>query len=84
MDRTEIMNMFKTELEGKLDQDTINRLKEAKSSKEALSILEDASIELNDEQLAAVSGGGGNEWMHPTPVCTPHQPESWCPNNIML
>ena len=69
MDRTEVMNMLKSELEGKLDQDTINRLKEAKSSKEALSILEGASIELNDDMLAAVAGGGENEWGMPLGEC---------------
>lgn len=77
MDKTGIINMLKSELEGKLDQDTINRLNEAKSSKEALSILEEASIELSDDVLSAVAGGDlnmeENGWM-PTPACEFHQP----------
>ena len=77
MDRTEIINMLKSELEGKLDKDTINKLNEAKTSHEALSILEDASIELSDDVLSAVAGGDlnmeANGWM-PTPACEFHQP----------
>ena len=61
MDKKDIIKMLKTEVESKADEATLAKLKEAKSPKEALSILEEASIELNEDSLAAIAGGSGDE-----------------------
>ena len=53
----EILKMLHEELVKKADSKTIERIKGAKSKDEALSILEEASIDHDDELLAAVSGG---------------------------
>lgn len=57
MDNNQVLEMLKEEIESKVDAETLERLKMAKTEKEALSILEEASVELNEEQLAAVAGG---------------------------
>ena len=57
MDRNEIMKMLKNEVESKVDSATLEKLKTAKSKDEALSILQGASVELDDEMLSAVAGG---------------------------
>ena len=56
-DKKEIAKMLHEELSKKVDSETMGKLKNAKSSSEALSILEDASISLDENVLAAVSGG---------------------------
>ena len=61
MDKKQAFEMLKNEISGKLDEDTKSRLKNAKSSKEALSILESASIELDDDMLSAVAAGSDDE-----------------------
>ena len=61
MDKEQAFEMLKNEISGKLDEDTKNRLKNAKSSQEALAILEETSIQLDDEMLSAVSAGSDDE-----------------------
>ena len=62
-DKNEIIKMLNEELEKKVDGETLNRLKGAKTKKEALAILEETSIKLDDEILDAVSGGDDdNTW----------------------
>ena len=61
MDQNKALEMLKDEISAKLDEDTIGRLKNAKSSKDALAILEGASIELDDELLSAVAAGTDEE-----------------------
>ena len=53
----EVLKMLHDELMKKVDEDTINKLKGAKTKEEGLAILEDASISLDDELLASVPGG---------------------------
>ncbi len=57
MDRNEVLKMLKGEIESKLDSSTLDKIKTAKSKKEALSILEGTSVELNDDILGAIAGG---------------------------
>lgn len=65
MDRQQVFDMLKDEMAGKLDADTIGKLQNSKSSKEALSILEGASITLSDDMLSAISGGATDPWSKP-------------------
>lgn len=57
MAKTDALNMLREELSKKLDDSTVKKLANAKSKKEALSILEDASIELDDDAMSAISAG---------------------------
>ena len=57
MEKSELLKMLKAEITDKVDAATIEKLKASKSKKEALSILEGLSIDLNDEMLSAVAGG---------------------------
>ena len=57
MDRKELLNMLKVEINDKVDAKTMEKLKASKTKKEALSILEGASVNINDEMLSAVAGG---------------------------
>ena len=57
MNKKELLNMFKAEIKDKVDAETMEKLKASKTKKEALSILEGLSIDLNDEVLSAVAGG---------------------------
>ena len=75
--------MLKDEIEKKVDPETLKKLGKAGSKEEALSILSDASIDIDDEKLAAVSGGEGSvedflqngvDWHCPT-ACNWH----YCP-----
>lgn len=60
------LKKIKDELESKVDEATLNRLKAAKSPEDALSILDSVSIQLDDDMLDAVSGGGmGGNWNKP-------------------
>ncbi len=61
MDKNDALKMFKEEIMSKLDPGTIEALKNAKSKKEALSLLEDVSIKLDDDMLAAVAGGAEDD-----------------------
>ena len=61
MDKKQVFEMLKNEISGKQDEDTKSKLNNAKSSKEALAILEGVSIELDDEMLSAVSAGSDDE-----------------------
>ena len=66
MDNNNVLKMLKDELKSKVDEATFDRLKSAKSSEEALSILEGVSVKLDDDMLAAVTGGSedmnDSEW----------------------
>ena len=57
MSKTDALKMMKDELLSKVDQDTLKKLGKVKSKEETLSILEEASIELSDDMLSAISGG---------------------------
>ena len=83
MDKKEAFKMLKDEIEKKVDPETLKKLGKAGSKEEALSILSDASIDIDDEKLAAVSGGEGSvedllqngvDWHCPT-ACNWH----YCP-----
>ena len=83
MDKKEAFNMLKDEIENKVDPETLKKLGKADSKEEALSILSEASVDIDDEKLAAVSGGDGSvddllqkglEWHCPT-ACNWH----FCP-----
>ena len=67
MNKNDVIRMLNNEISGKIDEATIAKLKNAKSKKEALGMLEELSIELNDEMLAAVSGGSEEDDL-----------QSWC------
>ena len=67
MDKNDVIKMLNDELSSKLDEATIAKLKNVKSKKEALSILEGASVNLSDDMLAAVSGGAEDDEL-----------QSWC------
>ena len=76
MDKKQVFEMLKNEISGKLDEDTKSKLNNAKSSKEALAILEGVSIELDDEMLSAVAAGtdeedeaGNLQWCKTKIVC---------------
>ena len=65
MNQSDIFKMFNDQVAGKIDAATLDKLKGATSKKEALSILEGASVNLGDDLLAAVSGGAddaGANW----------------------
>ena len=53
----EVIKMLHDELMKKVDEKTVNKLKGARTKEEALSILEEASVSLDDEMLALVPGG---------------------------
>ena len=82
MDKKELLKMLKEEIENKVDGETLKKLEKAGSKEEALSILSAASIELDDEKLAAISAGQnlegeleeGIQWHCPT-ACNWH----YCP-----
>ncbi len=83
MDRNEILKMLKEEIASKVDAETLKRLETAGSKDEALSILSEASVEIDEEKLAIVSGGenlegelleNGLQWNCPT-ACDWH----FCP-----
>ena len=57
------LKKIKDELESKVDEATLNRLKAAKSPEDALSILDSVSIPLDDDVLDTVSGG--MDWNKP-------------------
>ncbi len=57
MSNSDTLKMFKDEISRKVDADTLKKLENAASKKEALAILEEASVELSDDMLAAVAGG---------------------------
>ena len=59
MEKKELLEMFKAEITDKVDAETLEKLKNSKTKKEALSILEGLSINLDDEMLSAVAGGDG-------------------------
>ena len=59
MEKSELLKMFKAEITDKVDAETLEKLKNSKTKKEALSILEGLSINLDDEMLSAVAGGDG-------------------------
>ena len=61
MSKMDAMKMLKDEISKKVDEETLKKFKNAKSKEEALSILEGTSIKLNDDMLAAVSGGVGED-----------------------
>ena len=56
-DKKDIMKMLNEELGKKVDSETLEKLKGAKTKKEGLAILEKMSIKLDDDMLDAVSGG---------------------------
>lgn len=66
MDNKKTIDMLKDEVMAKADPETISKLKNVKSPKEALARLEGLSIDIDDEMLSAVSGGEGlddiNAW----------------------
>ena len=66
MDNKEVIKMLNDEISKKIDADTLDKLKNARTKKEALSLLEGASVVLSDEVLSVVSGGddddGGFSW----------------------
>ncbi len=65
MDKKDVIKMLKEELAAKVDEATLEKIKSAKSSKDALSILESVSVNLSDDMLEAVAGGDEgeeNEW----------------------
>ena len=82
MDNKELLKMLKDEITSKVDAETLKKLESAGSKEEALSILSEASVEIDDEKLAAVSAGEGIEgeleeglkWHCPT-ACNWH----YCP-----
>jgi hypothetical protein len=83
MDRNEILKMLKEEIASKVDVETLKKLETAGSKDEALSILSEASVEIDEEKLAIVSGGenlegelleNGLQWNCPT-ACDWH----FCP-----
>ena len=57
MSKTDVLKMLKDELLSNVDQDTLKKLGKVNSKEETLSILEEASIELSDDMLSAISGG---------------------------
>ncbi len=61
MDKKEALKMFKEEIMSKVDPGMIEALKNAKSKKEALSLLEGASVKLDDDMIAAVAGGAEDD-----------------------
>ena len=61
MDKKEIFKMLKEEIESKVDAETLKKLEKAGTKEEALSILSDASVELDEEKLSAIAGGEGLE-----------------------
>ena len=70
MDNKEILKMLKEEVERKADAETIEKLKNAGSANEAISILKSASVELDEDMLTAVAGGEKkNPWGMPIPEC---------------
>lgn len=56
-----VLNKLKDEVLAKADDETLAKLKNVKSPREALSVLEGVSIDLDDEMLAAVSGGSDDD-----------------------
>ena len=58
---------MKEELLDGLTDEQIAKIKSCKTSSEALAYAKEEGIELTDEQLEAVSGGGCITWSRPTP-----------------
>ena len=61
-------NMKKELLKG-LTKEQIERVKSCKNQNELLAFAKEEGVELNDEQLAAVSGGFCSETTEPCPKC---------------
>ncbi|MCR5491270.1 MAG: hypothetical protein K6F32_03985 [Bacilli bacterium] len=57
---------MKEKLLNGLSEEQIAKVKACKSSDEVLALAKEEGVELNDEQLSAVSGGGCiEEWLNP-------------------
>lgn len=80
MDKKQVFDMLKDEISGKLDADARGKLQNAKSPKDALSILEGASIELDDEILSAVAAGELDEGEIGEDWCFNKQCGDLCPD----
>ena len=61
MDKNEALKMLKEEISSKVDPAMLEKIKNAKSKKEALSLLEGVSIKLDDEMMSAVAGGADED-----------------------
>ena len=57
MEKNEVIKMLNEELGRKVDAATIDKLKNAKTQKEALDILRGVSVNLSEDALSAISGG---------------------------
>ena len=57
MNNNDVLKMLKEEIAAKVDEATLEKLKAAKTPKDALSILESVSVDLSDDMLEAVAGG---------------------------
>ena len=71
MDNNKILNMLKDEVLAKADAETIAKLKNCKSPQEAIKLLESISIDLDDDTLAAIAAGTGNDDKEPVGI-------EWC------
>ena len=69
MDKKEVIKILHDEIAGRVDAETIEKIKNAKTKKEALEILEGASVELDEEKLSMVSGGEDTDGWCPEKNC---------------
>ncbi|MBO4889756.1 MAG: hypothetical protein J5574_02080 [Lachnospiraceae bacterium] len=77
MDKNQILKMLQDQVHAKADPETIEKLRNVKSPKDALPILENLSIDLDDEMLSAVSGGGNGE-LGDSSWCSIYCPDHVC------
>ena len=77
MEKDQILKMLEEQVQAKADNETFEKLRNAKSPEEALPILENLSIKLDDEMLSAVSGGEDEE-LGDGPWCSFYCPDRVC------